>query len=100
MSEQRDFFQVIWQNDLKALVNNLNFILNRISDRLDQLEGLRGTPTFYSAELILQNTGGLIWGDGITDGSWKIIKDGDDFKVQVLKNSVWTDTGSWIYTDY
>lgn len=46
MSESKEIYRVSGQN-AQALAQQLNFMLNRISDRIDQLEGHRGTPTFW-----------------------------------------------------
>lgn len=47
MPATRDSYQ-IFANDFEQLKNELNFILQRIADRLDKMEGIRGTssPTF------------------------------------------------------
>ena len=42
----------------------------------------------------------IIFGDGLTENDWRLIKVGDDFKLQVLKSSVWTDTSIWLGADY
>jgi hypothetical protein len=39
-------------SDLPQLVNQLNFILSRIQDRLDQIEGVRGTSTIAESLVI------------------------------------------------
>lgn len=44
MPETRDGYQ-IFANDLDGLKNELNFILRRMADRLDQMEGIRGTSS-------------------------------------------------------
>lgn len=43
MSEQREYYNV----DPNDLAGSIAYALNKIADRLDQLEGLRGAPTFY-----------------------------------------------------
>lgn len=43
MSEARRYYAI---NNLD--INDINYIFNQLSDRLDQLEGYRGTPTFKS----------------------------------------------------
>lgn len=35
-------------NSKQELITSLNFALSRISDRIDKMEGVRGTPTFES----------------------------------------------------
>jgi hypothetical protein len=40
----KEFYQ-IRSRTLDGIVNDLNFILSRISERLDQMEGNRGTST-------------------------------------------------------
>jgi len=49
MTEQiRDIYRVTSSKADPALVIAMNQVLQRISDRFDSLEGLRGTPRFYS----------------------------------------------------
>jgi len=100
MSEQKDFFFLHGNKDVASLERSTNFILQRIADRLDQLEGLRGQTIFYGLDYIIKNGGTLTFGDGTTDGSWRLYIDGTDYKLQVLKNKVWTDTTDWLYADY
>jgi len=49
MSEQHEIYRVT-ANDVSGLLNQLNQIFNLISNRMDQVEGLRGTPAFYKTE--------------------------------------------------
>ena len=42
-------------NNLGAVVTELNFILSRIADRLDQMEGNRGTSTVQDGLTIESN---------------------------------------------
>lgn len=48
MSEQsKGLYSLIGCRSVEEVQRKLNFILGQISNRLDQLEGLRGYPTFY-----------------------------------------------------
>jgi len=47
MAEIREHYQV-HANSLEEAIQNLNFNLAQIADRLDRLEGLRDNPKFYS----------------------------------------------------
>jgi len=49
----RELYQVTGQ-DVQALLISLNFAMARIADRLDKIEGVRGTSTIAS-DLDLQN---------------------------------------------
>jgi hypothetical protein len=44
MTEQRAAY-ILSAPDLQTLIQQLNFIFGSIADRLDQAEGIRGTPT-------------------------------------------------------
>ena len=33
----------------------------------------------------------IIWGDGVTDGSWRIIESGNNLSVQRLESGVWVE---------
>ena len=67
-------------NTVQELTQTLQFILNRISDRIDQLEGNRGNPTF-NANLDLQSNKITQLGEGTdeSDGTTvsQIIDDSD-----------------------
>ena len=54
MSEQRDFYYIHNAATLENLANELNFIFNRIADRLDSIENLRpsGTSNIYVTKII------------------------------------------------
>lgn len=58
MTEQRDIYRLYGSGNLE---DQMNFILSRISDRLDRMEGLRGTPTFYKTVITMVG-GGLTAG--------------------------------------
>lgn len=42
-------YRIVNPADLQDLANQLNSLLSLISERLDQIEGYRGTPAFESA---------------------------------------------------
>ena len=44
--EVREHYRIINPADLTDLVNQLNTVLARIADRLDKMDGTRGTPAF------------------------------------------------------
>ena len=46
MTEQHEIYRVT-SPEVSGLLNELNQIFNLLSNRIDQVEGLRGTPTFY-----------------------------------------------------
>ena len=48
MAEQSQIYQLLAPADLPQLTTQMNLILSQLSDRLDAIEGNRGTPTFYS----------------------------------------------------
>lgn len=50
MTEQHEIYRVTAGN-INGLLNELNQIFNLISNRIDQAEGLRGTPTVYTSEI-------------------------------------------------
>ena len=71
MTQSRDNYQVMGQ-ELPDVVNRINFILARIADRLDKLEGIRGeletasgtfsgavTATEVSADLLVKDDDGI-----------------------------------------
>jgi hypothetical protein len=43
------FYRLLGNQSLDQMEQSLNFILNRIADRLDRLEGLKGYTTFYKS---------------------------------------------------
>jgi len=43
----RDNYQVVG-NSLPELVLNLNLLLQRMADRIDKIEGIRGTPEMFA----------------------------------------------------
>ena len=49
MSEQSQIYQLVAPSDIATLTAQMNLILSQLSDRLDNLEGYRGTPKFYSS---------------------------------------------------
>lgn len=51
MVETRDIFNLGNPQTVPDLVRSLSFVLARISDRLDRMEGLRGNPRFYTTAL-------------------------------------------------
>jgi hypothetical protein len=55
MSEIRNIYRISNANSLQSIVSDLNRILLGISDRLDKMEGRRGTPEFYSNTLSFPN---------------------------------------------
>lgn len=66
---QRAQYLIINPADLDDLANQLNRVLSKLADRLDQIEGYRGTPTFHG-DLDLQgnairNVGTTITGQTI-----------------------------------
>ena len=52
--EQRDFYYIHNATTIQELVGELNFIFNRIADRLDAIENLRpsGTTNIYVKKII------------------------------------------------
>lgn len=48
MTESHEIYRVFGE-DVSGLVNQLNIILNLLSNRLDKLEGLRDDPAFFSS---------------------------------------------------
>lgn len=53
MASTRDNYQV-QANSLQELVLSLNLLLQRIADRIDKIEGIRGTPEIF-ADLDMNN---------------------------------------------
>ena len=67
MAISKENYQIT-ANDLQGLINRLNSsVLNRISDRLDKLEGFRGE---------LETASGTFSGTVETEESVKVTKDG------------------------
>jgi len=63
MTEQaRELYQLTGSQNVSELENQLNMILNRLSDRLDGMEGLKGNPTFY------KNIFDFLGSEGVTAG--------------------------------
>jgi len=58
----REYYQLQGIQNVQDVAFQLNFILNRISDRLDQIEGLRGTPTFHKNFFDFPSAEGLVAG--------------------------------------
>ena len=44
MAKTRDNYQITGQT-VEELVRNLNFLLQRLADRMDKIEGIRGTSS-------------------------------------------------------
>jgi hypothetical protein len=63
-------------NSLSEVINRLNFVLARIADRLDKIEGLRGE---------LETEGATLGGDLLIEQSSIQIKDEDDAVVHSLE---------------
>ena len=40
----------------------------------------------------------IIWGDGVTDGSWRIIESGNNLSVQRLESGVWVEKSAFTPT--
>lgn len=55
MAKSRDNYQVSGQT-LDELTRNLNFLLQRLADRIDKIEGIRGTSSIESNLDMNQNT--------------------------------------------
>ena len=49
MTTIRQQYRIVNPADLTDLANQLNTILTSLADRLDAMEGWRGTPTFKTA---------------------------------------------------
>jgi len=64
MVEQRDYYRV----DPNNIAGSLEFILNRISERLDIIEGLRGIPTIYSTSVNYPNISASVGTFQLTSG--------------------------------
>lgn len=58
-------YRVSESTDSRSVARELNFILSRIADRLDKIEGLRGTPTFYKSTFDFQTDESLTVGDAL-----------------------------------
>lgn len=57
----RDMYVVSGSQSIEDIEKQLNIILQRIGDRLDQIEGVRGNPQFFSTTFEWPN-GGLTVG--------------------------------------
>jgi hypothetical protein len=61
MAEQsRELYQIYGAQTVQEMETQLNMILNRLSDRLDQMEGLKGNPAFYKT--LFDFPGGIVAG--------------------------------------
>ena len=47
------------------------------------------------ANLALSSTGIVYFGGTTTEGSWRLVRSGDDLKVQRYESSVWVDKGGF-----
>jgi hypothetical protein len=64
MAEQsRGLYRLLGSKTAEEIERSLNFILMQIADRLDQLEGLRGTPKFYKSAFDFSTSAGLTVGN-------------------------------------
>lgn len=75
--ETRDIYNLGKPQSLDELVRSLNFLFNRISDRLDRMEGLRGNPRYYSSLLEFILPKGLTVGQFLKCVSGKQVSFGD-----------------------
>ena len=57
----REHYSVVG-DDLASLVRELNFILSRLEDRLDQLEGRRGDSEIFQNLKVYDADGNLVGG--------------------------------------
>lgn len=48
MTEIYDNYRILVPKDLADLTTQLNLVLGRIAQRLDEMQNLRGTPQFYN----------------------------------------------------
>jgi|SRR5574343_898000 hypothetical protein len=55
MTEQRDIYRIHGARDVDDLATQANLALSRISDRLDQMEGYRGNPSFKNHVFMNRN---------------------------------------------
>lgn len=56
-----EFYQIYAFANEDDLINQINFFLNRIADRLDQLEGIRGTTTIQDG-VTIETDGAILHG--------------------------------------
>jgi len=56
-----EFYQIYAYADEDDLINQINFILNQISNRIDQLEGIRGTTTIQDG-VTIKSDGAILHG--------------------------------------
>jgi hypothetical protein len=66
LTQVRDNYNIVYREDMRSVVNNLNMVLGRLASRLDQMEGLRGTPTFYKNLLRFITDSGMTAGQVLT----------------------------------
>ena len=55
---------------------------------------------YTNEPLYINPTQPIIWGTGTTEGDWKIIRDGNNLKIQVYTSGAWADTSEWLLADY
>ncbi len=61
------FYQLDNPQNFQEVSNQINYILNQISDRLDQIEGIRGTSTVQSRLDIETSDGYIVHGFNTDD---------------------------------
>jgi len=78
MAKSRDLYQISQQQDLPGALTRLNFILAKISDRLDQIEGIRGAFVTADNAKVADN---LEVGSGVKfiDGGISRVGGADDY---------------------
>lgn len=54
--QSRGLYSIVGCKTVEEVQRKMNFILRGIVDRLDQIEGLRGTPTFHKSEFDFPST--------------------------------------------
>jgi hypothetical protein len=74
--QAREIYNISNPQSLDDITRQLNSILIRITDRLDRIEGLRGTPTNYS--------GSTNYPGGTTSGQAVTVRDSGGVKIHEL----------------
>lgn len=94
MNKQRELYQISGSDSNNS---QLNLILQRISERIDKMEGLKGNPKFYSSTFEFSDgVSGVLTGDGseATFQTRGFIDRGDPSAFDFVVGDLTTD-GNW-----
>ncbi len=94
MPKTRDNYSVTG-NTVQELINSLNFLLARLADRMDKIEGIRGAPSI-EADLTMNSSLITDVGGGAIDSDAARLADLGDFPKRQDNETI---SGSWTFAD-